>query len=73
MKVGTLTTEWSERYELSSDVAVGVGGFDCHFVQSVARLPLMYLARAIGASIRDIMVASYDQIGDKLKCFEILK
>ena len=66
VKVGTLTTEWAGRLGLSTDVAVGVGGFDCHFGAVGGEVTPNVLARAIGTSTCDIMVASYDQIGDKL-------
>jgi len=66
IKIGTLTEEWSERLGLSTDVAVGVGGFDCHFGAVGGEVTPNVLARAIGTSTCDIMVASYDQIGDKL-------
>ena len=66
IKVGNLTTEWAERLGLSTDVAVGVGGFDCHFGAIGGEVTPNVLARAIGTSTCDIMVASYDQIGDKL-------
>jgi L-ribulokinase len=66
VKVGNLTAEWARRLGLSDDVAVGVGGFDCHFGAVGGEVAPNVLARAIGTSTCDIMVASYDQIGDKL-------
>jgi len=66
VKVGNLNAEWAERLGLSTDVAVGVGGFDCHFGAVGGEVTPNVLARAIGTSTCDIMVASYDQIGDKL-------
>jgi len=66
VKIGSLTTEWAERLGLSVDVAVGVGAFDCHFGAVGGEVTPNVLARAIGTSTCDIMVASYDQIGDKL-------
>ena len=66
VKIGNLTAEWAERLGLSADVAVGVGGFDCHFGAVGGEVTPNVLARAIGTSTCDIMVASYDQIGDKL-------
>ena len=65
-KVGYLNFEWAERLGLSTEVAVGVGGFDCHFGAVGGEVTPNVLARAIGTSTCDIMVASYDQIGDKL-------
>jgi L-ribulokinase len=66
VKIGNLTAEWAERLGLSADVAVGVGGFDCHFGAVGGEVTPNVLARAIGTSTCDIMIASYDQIGDKL-------
>lgn len=66
VKVGNLTAEWAERLGLSTDVAVGVGGFDCHFGAVGGEVTPNVLARAIGTSTCDIMVASYEQMGDKL-------
>ena len=65
-KVGYLNNEWATRLGLSTEVAVGVGGFDCHFGAVGGEVTPNVLARAIGTSTCDIMVASYDQIGDKL-------
>ena len=66
VKIGTLTPEWAEKLDLSVDVAVGVGGFDCHFGAVGGEVTPNVLARAIGTSTCDIMVTSYDQMGDKL-------
>lgn len=66
VKIGNLTGEWAERLGLSTDVAVGVGGFDCHFGAVGGEVTPNVLARAIGTSTCDIMIASYDQIGKKL-------
>lgn len=66
VKVGNLTQEWAERLGLSTDVAVGVGGFDCHFGAVGGEVSQNVLARAIGTSTCDIIIASYDQIGNKL-------
>ena len=66
VKIGNLTAEWAERLGLSTEVAVGVGGFDCHFGAVGGEVTPNVLARAIGTSTCDIMIASYDQIGDKL-------
>ena len=66
IKVGSLTPEWAEKLGLSDDVAVGVGGFDCHFGAVGGEVTPNVLARSIGTSTCDIMVTSYEQIGNKL-------
>lgn len=65
-KIGYLTDEWAKRLGLSADVAVGVGGFDCHFGAVGGEVAPNVLARSIGTSTCDIMVASYEQMDKKL-------
>ncbi|WP_088654372.1 ribulokinase [Geofilum rhodophaeum] len=66
VKVGHLTEEWAQRLGLSTEVAVGVGAFDCHMGAVGGEVTPNVLARAIGTSTCDIMIAPYEQIGDKL-------
>ncbi len=66
VKIGTLTSEWSERLGLPADVSVGVGGFDCHFGAVGGEISPNVLARSIGTSTCDIMITAYDEIGDRL-------
>ena len=65
-KVGTLTPEWAALLGLSTDVAVAVGAFDCHMGAVGAEVTPGALVRVIGTSTCDIMVASYEEMGDKL-------
>lgn len=64
--VGTLTEEWAKRLGLSTRVAVAVGAFDCHMGAVGAEITPYAFVRVIGTSTCDIMVASQDEIGDKL-------
>ncbi|MDI6401942.1 ribulokinase [Balneolaceae bacterium ANBcel3] len=66
VKMGTLTSEWAQRLGLSEEVAVGIGAFDCHMGAVGGEVTPNVLARAIGTSTCDIMIAPYEQIGDKL-------
>lgn len=65
-KVGYLTEEWAARLGLTTNVAVAVGAFDCHMGAVGAEVKPGALVRVIGTSTCDIMVSSYDEMGDKL-------
>ena len=65
-KVGYLTEEWATRLGLSTNVAVGVGAFDCHMGAVGAEIGPKTFVRVIGTSTCDIMVSSYNELKDKL-------
>src|SRR5690606_12812941 len=57
---------WAESLGLTTRAAGGVGAFDCH-MGAVGRWDTPTVpARAIGTSTSSIVIAPYDQIGDKL-------
>ncbi|MDD2436161.1 MAG: ribulokinase [Massilibacteroides sp.] len=64
--VGTLTEEWAKRLGLTTSVTVGVGAFDCHMGAVGAEITPYSFVRVIGTSTCDIMISSYDEIGEKL-------
>ena len=64
--VGKLSQEWADRLGLTTDVVVGVGAFDCHMGAIGANISEHTFVRIIGTSTCDIMVASKEEIGDKL-------
>jgi L-ribulokinase len=65
-KIGYLTEEWAKCLGLTTNVAVGVGAFDCHMGAVGAEAVPNALVRVIGTSTCDILVASYEEMGDKL-------
>jgi L-ribulokinase len=65
-KVGNLTPEWAKRLGLTADAVVGAGAFDCHCGAVGAEIKPKTFVRVIGTSTCDIMVASYEDMRDKL-------
>lgn len=65
-RVGNLTEEWAKRLGLTTNVAVGVGAFDCHMGAVGAEIVPNTWVRVIGTSTCDIMIASYEDMKDKL-------
>lgn len=63
---GHLSREWADRLGLSTEVAVGVGAFDCHMGAVGAEITPGAFVRIIGTSTCDIMISSYDEMDGKL-------
>lgn len=66
IKVDNLNKEWADRLGLNTNVAVGVGAFDCHMGAVGAEIEPKTFVRVIGTSTCDIMIASHEDIKDKL-------
>lgn len=66
VKVGNLTQEWADRLGLTTNVAVGVGAFDCHMGAVGAEIGPKTFVRVIGTSTCDIMIVPYEDMDGKL-------
>ena len=63
---GKLSSEWAARLGLNESVGVGVGGFDAHFGAVGGVIEPYYLSKVIGTSTCDMLVATSEEIGNKL-------
>lgn len=64
--VGTLTPEWSTRLNLPAGVVVGSGTLDCHAGAVGGGIGPYVLARTIGTSTCDIIVAPHKDVEGKI-------
>ena len=63
---GTLSGEWAERLGLKEKVIVGVGALDAHFGAVGGEVTPYYLSKVIGTSTCDMLIASKQDVGNKL-------
>jgi len=63
---GKLSPEWAKRLGLTTNVVVGVGAFDAHLGALGAEIQPYYLSKVMGTSTCDMLVAPFDEVGDKL-------
>ena len=63
---GNLSAEWAGRLGLSTDVVVGVGGFDAHMGAVGGQVEPYHLSKVMGTSTCDMLVAPTKDIADTL-------
>lgn len=63
---GNLAPEWALKLSLPANVLVGVGSFDAHMGALGAEIKPNYLSKVMGTSTCDMLIASKDEVGDKL-------
>lgn len=66
LPAGHLTDEWARRLGLRSGIPVAVGAFDAHMGAVGGGVKSGSFVKIMGTSTCDIMVASYEELGDRL-------
>jgi L-ribulokinase len=61
---GNLCTEWADRFGLSTDVIVGIGGIDAHMGAVGGQIEPYFLTKIIGTSTCDMVVVPKEAIGN---------
>ncbi len=63
---GYLSKEWADKFGVPEGIAIAVGAFDCHMGAVGAGLEPYELARVMGTSTCDILIAPPEEVGDTL-------
>ena len=66
LPAGKISKVWADKLGLSIDTVISVGTFDAHAGAIGGKITPNTLVKVMGTSTCDIMVASYDEIGDNL-------
>ena len=66
VEVGNLSEEWAKRLGLSTSVKVGAGAFDAHLGAVGGEIKPYHVIKVMGTSTCDMIVASMEEVGDKL-------
>jgi len=64
--VGTLSSEWADKLDLSTDVVVGVGSFDAHLGAVGAEIEPHMLVKVMGTSTCDMITTEIGPEGEHL-------
>lgn len=65
VRIGGLCPEWASRLGLRPGIAIGMGAVDCHVGAVGAGVVPGTLVKVMGTSTCDILVGTYDEVGDK--------
>lgn len=63
---GTLSQKWSEKWNLNTDITIGVGAFDAHMGAVGGEIEPYYLSRVMGTSTCDMVVVPHSDVDGKL-------
>ncbi len=63
---GNLSQDWADKLGLSNNVVVGVGAFDAHLGAVGAEIKPYHVAKVMGTSTCDMLIAPLEEVGDKL-------
>ena len=63
---GNLSSEWAKRLGLSTDIIIGVGGFDAHMGAVGGQIEPYHLSKVMGTSTCDMLVAPLKEVEGKL-------
>lgn len=66
VSAGYLTPEWAAKLGLPTSVKVGVGALDAHMGAVGAEIEPHYVSKVMGTSTCDMLIASREEMGDKL-------
>ncbi len=64
--IGVISAEWAARLGLPADTVIGVGAFDAHMGAVGGQITPHALSKVMGTSTCDMLVASPQELGDKL-------
>jgi L-ribulokinase len=64
-KIGTISKEWANRLGLPEDIVIGVGALDAHFGCVGGGIEPYALAKIMGTSTCDMLIAPEEELGDR--------